>query len=219
MRFKEWFYLNILPPVAWTVMNLTTITIRTKIIGEEKIDPLRQDGKKLIYIFWHGRQFLLIRYLSKLNLAVMSSTSRDGMVQSKILKKFHFEIIPGSSSKTPVKALIKSLRKMQQGFNFAITVEGPRGPIYKVKPGALYLAKKTDGYLIPMIFSSSPARIFKAWDRYLLPMPFSRAVILFGEPFKPSSGLDEQTIQLESLELEETLNDLTKRADTIVRLH
>ena len=218
MRFNDWFYLHILPIIAWIAMNLTTITIRTKIIGEEKISHLKRKRNKVIYVFWHGRQFLLVRYLSKLNLAVMSSTSRDGMLQSKILKKFHFEIIPGSSSKTPVKALIRSLRTMQQGYSFAITVDGPRGPLYKVKPGALYLAKKTHAYIIPIIFSSSPSRILNAWDRYLLPMPFSRAVILVGEPYKPSSGLDETTIHKESQQLEEILNNLTKKADTTVRL-
>ena len=146
----------------------------------------------------------------------MSSTSRDGRLQAKILKKFHYEIIPGSSSKTPVRALIQSLKKIQEGYNFAITVDGPTGPIYKVKPGALYVAKKTGATIIPMSFSSSPAFVIKSWDRYLMPKPFSRAVHLIGEPWQPSPDLNEQTLEQEALHLEKILNSLTEKADRMV---
>jgi lysophospholipid acyltransferase (LPLAT)-like uncharacterized protein len=218
MKLSDWFFFKVLPTLAWTAMNLLRITLRIQIMGNDKVRELMKHRKPLIFTFWHGRQFLMVRYLSNKNISAMSSTSRDGRLQAKILKKFHYEIIPGSSSKTPVRALIQSLQKIQEGFNFAITVDGPTGPIYKVKPGALYVAKKTGATIIPMSFSSAPAFKIKSWDRYLMPKPFSRVVHLIGEPWQPSQDLDNQTMERETQYLEIILNRLTQKADRMVHL-
>lgn len=149
----------------------------------------------------------------------MSSTSRDGILQASILKKFKYEIISGSSAKSPVRALIGSIQKMRMGYNVGFAVDGPTGPLYKVKPGAIYLAKKMQVPIIPISFSANPAIILKSWDKYLLPKPFAKSAIIFGKPFCPSANLDGNTVISECKNLENILNRLTLQADRIVHLN
>jgi len=216
MQTKDWMYKNVFSTMAWIAINSLHITLKIKAIGKEKIDQLADSGEKLIYTFWHGRQFLLVRYLSKNPIVVMSSISRDGILQANILKKFGYAIAFGSSSKSPVRAIIGALQKMRTGYNLAVAIDGPTGPIYKVKPGAIYLAKKTNAFIVPTTFSARPRLTLKSWDKYLLPFPFAQSVMYFGEPFQPSPDLNEKTIQKECDFLEKTLNQITETSDRIL---
>lgn len=180
------------------------------------MERLRKEKEKIVYILWHGRQFLVVRYMAHKHIGAMASTSRDGMLIANILQRFGYKIIPGSSEKNPVKALYAGIKKMRAGFHTLLTVDGPRGPIYKVKPGALFLAKKVNAFIVPITFSAKPAITFKSWDKYLLPKPFARTVIVFGEPFHLSSEKQECTIQEECQLVEKTLNQITERADSMV---
>ncbi len=209
-------YQRLLPTLAWLGIHSIYITLKIKSVGDYQFQAYKRKGQKVIYAFWHGRQFLLVRYMSNRNISIMSSTSRDGILQSNILKKFKYEIISGSSAKSPVRALIGSIHKMRAGFDVGFAVDGPRGPLYKVKPGALFLAKKMHVPIIPIAFSAEPAITLRSWDNYLLPKPFAKSVILFGEAFRPSPNLDSGTIRRECSDLEHILNDITKRADRMV---
>ena len=217
MKLQDWIYEHILPTMGWAAINALTVTFRVESVGEDRVEALRKKGQRIVYVFWHGRQFLLVRYMSNRNICIMSSTSRDGRLQAHILKKFGYEIVYGSSSKTPIRALVGSIQKMRAGYAVAFAVDGPRGPFHKVKPGALFLAKKTDALIVPATFSAHPAIILKkTWDQYMLPKPFARAVVIFDKPFRPSSHVDETIIQKESVFLESALNRITEQADALV---
>jgi len=209
-------YQHLLSILAWLSIHSIYVTLKIKSIGDDQFKAYKRKGQKIIYAFWHGRQFLLVRYMSNRNISIMSSTSRDGILQSNILKKFKYEIISGSSAKSPVRALIGSIHKMRAGFDVGFAVDGPTGPLHKVKPGTLFLAKKMDVPIIPISFSAEPAITLRSWDRYLLPKPFAKSVIIFGKAFKPSPYLDNDTIYRECRDLENILNDITKQADRMV---
>ncbi len=210
---KDFIYKNILPYLGWLAINIISITVRICTENEHILDTLKKDGQKFVYIFWHGRQFLLVRYFSNRNIAIMSSTSRDGLLQATILKKFGYEIVYGSSTKSPVRALIGAIQKMKLGYTLAFAVDGPTGPIYKPKPGAIYVAKKMNACIIPVTFSVKPAIIMKSWDKYMLPKPFAKAILLYGKPFYPSNKTDDETIQKECLILEKQLKQMTTDTD------
>lgn len=217
MKVVNYAYQHILPSLAWCAINSLCITLRIQTVNENRINRLRSKGKKLVYTLWHGRQFLLVRYMSRRNIGIMSSTSQDGILQANILKKFGYEVIFGSSAKSPVRALVGSIQKMRDGFDIAFAVDGPTGPVYKAKPGALFLAKKMDALIIPITFSAHPSITLKSWDEYILPKPFAHAVMFFGEPFRPSAELGEDIIHAECLFLEKTLNQISAKADSIVK--
>lgn len=218
MKFKKWLYEKFLPPVGWASINLLTNTLKIKIHNEQIINKLSRNGEQIVFICWHGRQFLITTYLSKKNTTVITSTSRDGILQSNILSRMGFKITYGSSSKSPVRALVGSVKKMREGTNMVIAVDGPRGPIYKVKLGALFLAKKINTCIVPITFSAKRALILSAWDKYMLPLPFSKIILNIGSPFYPSSNTDKLTMNSEAEYLEKKLCSLNTNADKLVRL-
>jgi len=68
----------------------------------------------------------------------------------------------------------------------AFAVDGPRGPLHEVKPGALLAARAAGGLIVPITARSSRAFIFdRAWDRYALPRPFAAVTIAAGTPLDP----------------------------------
>jgi len=215
VTFKDWVYKNILPFLGWAAVTLYSKTLRLQVLGKENADKMINSGKTVIFAVIHGRQFAVYRMLGYNDLCVMVSTSRDGMLAAGVLKKFGFEVAYGSSAKSPVRALLGMIKLMHTGYNGVMAVDGPKGPIYKVKPGILFLAKKMDAVIVPFVFSSKKAVIMKAWDKYMLPKPFAKSVVIFGEPFYTAASTSKDIIEKESLALEKILLDNIRKADKL----
>lgn len=212
-KITHFLYSKIYPLLLFGFIKALTATLKIKVIGKEHYDHLRQTNQRMIVVFWHGRLFLIISMLRAQNHAVVISSSRDGMLLARVLEKFRYRLIFGSSDRSPVKSLLSGLDHLKKGFNIGFSIDGPKGPIHKAKPGALYLAQKSNAWILPVTFSSKPAFIFHSWDRFLLPFPFAKTVFIFGKPYKPV-----QDPMKECLALEQILNQLTKEADQIVGL-
>jgi lysophospholipid acyltransferase (LPLAT)-like uncharacterized protein len=171
---------------------------------------LKLDRTKVCYGFWHGRQFLLIPNFTDWNVSIMTDVSWAGEVQSKILKRFTFSPVRGSSKRNGMQALLNMKRSMEQGCSGAFALDGPRGPLHKSKPGILFLAQKMGYPIVPMTTSADRAWILKnTWCHYLLPKPFSRCYIALGKPIWEAAGDG----QLESAELDRILDEETAEAD------
>lgn len=201
----------IIPLLAYLIVKLLNKTLKVKVIGEDKVNQLKQEGKRLIYAFWHGKQFMLVPYMANRQIAVMVSLSRDGEYQSRILKRFGCRIHRGSYTKGGVRGLLGLIRDMRAGYDSGFAVDGPTGPIYEPKEGIIFLAKKEKGCIIPLTASSKKRWILeKAWDKFQIPYPFTQGIIIFGEPYQISK---EKDITQECERLKEKLNAITKEAD------
>jgi len=214
-KLKNWLYSRIYPRLLTGIIKMIFATLRIEAVGEDRILDLRAQNHRIVYTVWHGRHFLVIPRFSSPRVCVLTSTSRDGTLLADILKRFGYAIIPGSSHKSPVRALLTSIQRMKEGMDLIFAVDGPTGPIYEVKPGALFVAKKADAFIVPVSFSYKPAIVFKSWDRYMLPLPFAKATMVFAEPFRPSRDLSDDIVESERLRLQETINRLTSEADRL----
>ncbi|MCK5146192.1 lysophospholipid acyltransferase family protein [bacterium] len=218
MRAKKWIYLFLLPKLGWALIYTISKTLRIEIIGQEHLDKICDSKKPISYSIWHGRQFLISYFLADKNTCALTSPSRDGRLQADILKIFGYRIIFGSSKKNPVKALLSLINEIKtNGGPSLIAVDGPRGPIYKVKPGILFLTKKIEGLIVPLTFSVKRGFFFQSWDRYLLPAPFSKAIILIGEPFSPSSKTEKDVIANECAILGKQMQKMTMFSDKMMQ--
>jgi lysophospholipid acyltransferase (LPLAT)-like uncharacterized protein len=91
-------------------------------------------------------------------------------------------VIRGSSSHTGARALRDYyLALVQENLCPVITPDGPRGPRFKFKPGAILLAQMSGRPMLPMAYAASRASLIK-WDKFVLPWPGSRIVIAIGPP-------------------------------------
>lgn len=216
-KLTKWAYAQLFPPLSWAMISLVSRTLRIQVLGESHLKAVKAQKRPIVWAIWHGRQFLISRYLAYQNTCVLSSPSRDGRLQGAILGRFKYRIIYGSSKKSPVRALLALVSELKtHGGNCVMAVDGPTGPIYKAKPGALFVAKKINAVVVPLTFSAEKGKIFKAWDRYLFPWPFTRAVISIGEPIDPAPDTSQSIIDTEIQVLEERLNQCMQTADNLV---
>ena len=91
--------------------------------------------RPLIISFWHACILPATYLFRNVGIRVMSSNSYDGEYMGRIIHKFGFVAVKGSSSRNAVRALLGLRRALQQGWAVAFSIDGPRGPRYKVKPG------------------------------------------------------------------------------------
>jgi len=204
---------SILSFIGWIVLSVWSRTVRTRFIDRDIPDRLTSEGKNFIYAFWHGRQFLLFHNHRNTGIVIPASESRDGEIQARILKRFGFETVRGSSKRKGERALLGLVDGLRKGKHIALAVDGPRGPIYDVKQGVTYLAGKLSKPIVPVATSAKRYWVLeKIWDKYLLPVPFTRGVILYGDPIIVN-GISEEELESKRKELEAALNRLMARAD------
>ncbi len=183
--------------VYW-LLRLIIPTLRLRVVGEERVREIQEDGKGVILLTWHGRTIIPICRFRKRGYWAMISTSRDGEYQNRIFQRFGWQTVRGSTSaRGAVQAALTITKQLKRGATLAHTPDGPRGPIHVVQPGAVFLAQKSGSPIIPVGISTYPRKLAPAWDQYMVPMPFARAVWIYGEPiYIPSDAKSHEEQQL-----------------------
>ncbi|MGL4402833.1 MAG: lysophospholipid acyltransferase family protein [Fusobacteriaceae bacterium] len=167
--------------------------------------------ENFVLAFWHNKLVMTLLGTGFIKKKVgLASPTKDGELISVPLERYGAEMIRGSSDKESVKSLLRLIKKVKEGYTIGTPVDGPKGPIYEVKPGMLYIAQKSGKCLVPMGVAYEKAWVFKkSWDKFQLPKPFSKAVVVFGEPYIISLDAD---LQLEALVLKDKINEMDKKA-------
>ena len=123
----------------------------------------------------------------------MSSDSFDGEYTGRIMQKFGFVKVRGSSSKGAVRALIGMRRALENGHTVAFTIDGPRGPRYVAKPGPVMLARATGAPMMVFHIAFDRSWVLKTWDGAMIPKPFCRAFMRISRPIAvPLDGDQDQ---------------------------
>jgi len=137
-----------------------------------------------LYAHWHGDELLLVAVSMRKHMAIMASRSSDGELMKRVLSFLGFKVVRGSSSRGGAGGLKGLIDLMKTGkYHSSLAVDGPRGPIYQVKPGILKLAQATGLPIIPTAAWTSSKFVFKkSWNQCYLPMPFAKCVVWYGEP-------------------------------------
>jgi lysophospholipid acyltransferase (LPLAT)-like uncharacterized protein len=171
--------------LASVLIRFLRLTWRVTIAGSYP-PPLY---KPVVFCFWHGEQAGLFAYPHKRRVVILSSLSKDGALQSCILKRLNFVVVRGSSSRSGASGLKGVVKAINDNHDCAFAVDGPKGPFHKAKPGAVKAAELTGALIIPMRVAAAKSWVFKkSWDRYTLPRPFTRVTVTVGAPIMPGSA-------------------------------
>jgi lysophospholipid acyltransferase (LPLAT)-like uncharacterized protein len=128
-------------------------------------------------------------------------------------------VIRGSSTHTGARALRDYyLALAHEGVSPAITPDGPRGPPWKFKPGAVLLAQLSGRPMVPVSYAASRAWKIK-WDRFVIPVPRSRIVIAVGEPVYVPKGLDAAGLARVQSDMERRLHALFREASAALGIN
>lgn len=180
-------------------------TVRFEIRGSEHLTAIEADGKIPIYALWHDRIFLTSFFFRDRGIVALTSQSFDGEYIARFIQRFGFGAIRGSSSRGGARALVEMIKAVKRGLPALFTVDGPRGPRYEAKLGAVILAKKTGNPIVPFVIEPQKFWTVNSWDKMQIPKPFTRAVTIIGEPIyinsdaEPASTLAELQLSLDNL--------------------
>ena len=152
-----------------------------------------------------------------LNIRVMSSDSFDGEYTGRIMQKFGFVKIRGSSSRFAVRAVLGMRRDLEQGWTVAFTLDGPRGPRYVVKPGPVLLSRATGVPMTVFHIALTDAWVLNTWDRLMIPKPFSRALMRVSRKITVPSDAGESEREESLQELQAALDRCREFAEANVR--
>ena len=190
-------------------------SLRIKIENGEAVKKLLDEKKNFVVAFWHGSMLVGWFLHSRKNFAALVSQSKDGDLLSLVLTNWGFEVARGSSHVGGKEALIILLKQAQEGYSIAITPDGPTGPIYKMKAGAVVTAMKSKIPLFLLGIASEKKRNLKSWDKFVVPKFFSKTVVVYSDPIWFDANLNYDETNVKIAECEEMLNKLHKKAEEL----
>jgi lysophospholipid acyltransferase (LPLAT)-like uncharacterized protein len=213
---RRWLY-RLATPIGLLLIRFFWLTCRIRcVLGEEHaVEGL--NGGPIIPVYWHQHQLFLTKYLIGLRRigldpGFLISPSVDGEIPARIAARHRCYVIRGSSSHTGARTLRDYYAALQQGISPAITVDGPTGPAFECKPGAVMLAQLSGRPIVALSFHASRAWLFKKWDRFVLPKPFSTITIAVGPPRWVGKRIDAPTTERLQKEIDAELKALYRLA-------
>jgi lysophospholipid acyltransferase (LPLAT)-like uncharacterized protein len=171
------------------------------------------DQRPLIASFWHSCMIPATYLCRDLGVRVMSSNSYDGEYMGRIIRKFGFVAVKGSSSRNAVRALLGLRRALDQGWTVAFTLDGPRGPRRQVKPGPVALGRSSGIPLTMFHAAVDQAWVLNTWDRLMIPVPFSRVLLRFGTLIRIPRDASNEELEGYNAELQSSLDRVTEFAE------
>jgi lysophospholipid acyltransferase (LPLAT)-like uncharacterized protein len=214
MSFREKRRALALPLIGslgvWLVRALST-TWRISLDHPERFAPNGGESGRLVAM-WHGRLLIGVDVHKRRGIAVLVSPSGDGELMHRLLPRFGYSTIRGSSNKQASRALREMLRELRAAKTIVITPDGPRGPRHGMNLGLSWMARATGFPIVTIGYAAERAWRLRSWDRFTIPKPFSRVRIHYGEPIHVDSRADETALAAATEQVRERLLTLEQEA-------
>jgi lysophospholipid acyltransferase (LPLAT)-like uncharacterized protein len=201
--------------ITWTAVLILRIlgpTLRFCISWEDD-SPGSLEARPFVYSFWHNCMLPAMYLWRNLQIRVMSSDSFDGEYTGRIMRKFGFVKVRGSSTRGAVRALLGMRRELEAGWTVAFTIDGPKGPRYVAKPGPVVLARSTGVPMVVFHMAVERAWVLKTWDRLMIPKPFSRVLMRVSRAMVVPKDADEAQMERSQNELQSSLDRVREFAE------
>ena len=210
-RFKR-LEVALIAAAGYPLVALLGRTLRWRVEGLEHLEAIRSSGRQPIMVFWHGRILPATYYFRHRGIVVMSSLNFDAEWTGRIIQRFGYLRVRGSTSRGAARALRQFVREMAGGRPAGFTLDGPRGPAGVAQPGAVWLAKVTGNPLLPFHIEAARHWTVRSWDRTQIPRPFSLMTLAIGAPVDVARDADDAAIERARQALERALQGLRERA-------
>lgn len=214
--------------LIWAYMALCGRTIRWRVEGLEQAEIDWQSYDGIIVAAWHSTILTLptawTRYFKhwpgrRAASAMLISLSADGEPVARAIRHLGLKSIRGSSGSARKRkdkgggaAIAEATRLLRAGGAICITPDGPRGPRQRASLGPAILAKRSKAAILPYALATAPSKRLSSWDRFQIPIPFARGAMVFS---KAITVADVESPEALRAALETTLNDATRRAETL----
>jgi lysophospholipid acyltransferase (LPLAT)-like uncharacterized protein len=198
---------------GYALFRLWAKTLRLQLEDPHNGVALVRD-RPVIFAIWHNRLLMLPppfdRWFPTRQSIGLISVSRDGDLVSLLIERSGYGTIRGSTSRKGVIALRQLVDALAAGSNVLFTPDGPRGPVYEVSPGVIFVAQKSGAPIVPLHMEYSSCWRLKSWDRFCVPRPFSKVRFILGAPVHVERTTEAEQFDAERLRLQEAMMSLVE---------
>jgi lysophospholipid acyltransferase (LPLAT)-like uncharacterized protein len=190
-----------------------------KVIGSEVVEQILAD-KEQVYApcYWHQHHVLCSSLLRQwirrgFRACFLVSASVDGEVPARIARSWGADVIRGSANQTGALVLRDMQQMMKRGISIVTTADGPNGPKYEFKSGAVLMARIGAAPLVPLACAADRAWYLDRWDNFMIPLPFARVVYAIGEPITVPSDTPVNAMEEFRVRMEDATNSLMQQSN------
>ncbi len=196
----------IIASVVIAIIRVLGPTLRFESLGHQHFEETRARLGPMISAFWHRCIISSTWFWRNRGVVVMNTTNFDGQWTRRVIEHFGFGTAQGSSTRGGLRGLAVMAKRLDQGFDAAFTIDGPRGPRYVAKPGPVMLARKTGRPIyVYHIGVEKALTLEKAWDKMQIPHLFSRAVIVSAPLIQVPPDADAEELERKHAEMQAAL--------------
>jgi lysophospholipid acyltransferase (LPLAT)-like uncharacterized protein len=194
--------------VFYWIIRLYSATFRLKVEGETQWFNYFEQGGKVLLCAWHQQFFTGVRLCKKYRKyqpSLMSSKSLDGQIAAGIAGRAGCYTVWGSSSNSASAALREMIRRLNDHRLAVHILDGPRGPLGVVKPGAIAIAQGAGAVIVPIVIIADRAWYLHSWDRFMIPKPFSRVTVKYFAKIELPPEMDKAEYENQRKKLEDIM--------------
>ncbi len=180
----------LIPQLIRLVIVFLSRSIRWQVVGEPYVAGR---SAPFLLCFWHARMLMMPYAFRGWRGEMLISEHRDGAYIADTMHLLGIRTVRGSTTRGGARALLRMIRAARAGGEVGITPDGPRGPREVVQAGTVQLAMKAGIPLRAACYASDRCWRIRSWDRFYIPKPFSRGVLVYGDPvtIAPDTPLEE----------------------------
>lgn len=203
--------------LVWLVYRTLMLTWRVRIHEPAEMTVELKAKKAFLMAHWHGDELALIQISPRYRLATITSTSKDGELVNSVLWMLGARTSRGSSTRGGVTALKGLLRLAKAGRNCSFAVDGPKGPLHKVKPGIFEVSRMLNASIYACgVFCDRAWYFPKSWNKTYLPKPFAKIYIHWSGPFGPVLRDQDPRAPELAQQLETNLHSAKQQATKVI---
>ena len=212
-----WLRKYILPPIIWLIYSVFRFSWRVNLHEPESLKESLKNNSPLIFAHFHGDEIVLLSLVKKYRIATISSQSKDGEIMNSFIHLLGGKTSRGSSTRGAVQALKGLIRLIKdEKRNCSFAVDGPKGPIYKVKPGVFETSRLVHAPIyLAGVYCDRAFHFPKSWNKTYFPKLFAKIDIVWTGPLGPiTKDIDPRNPDL-AKDVEDQLFTNKKRAQEL----
>ena len=193
------------------ILYLIFFSCKWKVLNKDSFLKAVKSKQPLLLCCWHSRLVFVAQYFknAKFNIWAISSSHRDSEIMAKILYKWGWGLIRGSSTRGWRNVIKKMMVLLKDPSTIiAITNDGPKGPPKQAKPGSIELALKYNAQIMSISCHATRFWRLRSWDKTIIPKPFSTIFVQFNDPLSISSNNIQKETSLVNDYLNSNLSQL-----------
>jgi lysophospholipid acyltransferase (LPLAT)-like uncharacterized protein len=205
----------VIAAVVYWFIRLLGPTLRVEVVGVQNAIQIRSAGEPGIGAFWHRCILSAAWIWRQRDIVVLNTVNFDGQWTRRVIERLGFGTAQGSSTRGGVEGLSAMAQHLEAGRNVAFTIDGPRGPRYVAKPGAVILARRSGCPISAFHVGVKHEVTFKgAWDHFQVPLPFSKVVMFVAPPIRVPTGADSDVMRAKQAEVQSALERVRDVAES-----